>query len=384
MSAHVRIDVGELGQHPDHLVGEARPVRVAAHVAQVQAQVGKAAALHGEQVAPVARVRVVAAELGGLRAVAGAVRHHRHVLGDAVLEELQHGRVEVRAAHVHGLAGLVRPQLAAHGRAVRAQHRRPPRIGPVIARGAEAHGRVHLDAHEALRRDRLLHLGQVVLSRAERLPGGELAHGVEADQGEHLPLAVLVLAQRQLRVVLHPRVVEAGVGQPAVHVHHGRREQVARVGVEHRVGDGLHRPPHQVGVGEEALEDVAVLRLLEVGLVRAIRHGCQLGPLLVLGGGELSTRTRDQPLDHGGEAPGQAPAVVQELLQRDVPAVEDVAVHVHQGRGLRRRRQRPDRRLGPGCVLAALAFFVLRGGVLFREPIPALLSAAARRPPGAA
>src|SRR6185503_18590261 len=61
------------------------------------------------------------------------------------------------------------------------------------------------------------------------------------------------------------------------------------------------------------------------------RH--QLGALLV--GRRRRARMRDQPLDQVGDPPWDAPAVVQELLERDVPPAEHVAVDVHeQRRGL--------------------------------------------------
>jgi hypothetical protein len=170
--------------------------------------------------------------------------------------------------------------------------------------------RVDLDADEAVLLDGLADLLEVVLALAEGLARRVLPHGVEADQGRS----------------------QGGVAEPAVHVGDRGREEVhlLEVAHEHR-GDGLDGPAQEVGVGGEALEEVAVLGVLEVRLEAARGDGGALGfvdslATGLVGGGLVG----EDPLDELGEAPRHLVPVVEELGERDVPPGEDVTVDVDE------------------------------------------------------
>jgi hypothetical protein len=140
----------------------------------------------------------------------------------------------------------------------------------------------------------------------------------------------------EVGVRLDPVLVEGGVAEPAVHVGDRGCKEVKgvvpgrEVGYELR-GDGLDGPAQEVGVGGEALEEVAVLGVLEVRLEAARGDGGALGfvdslATGLVGGGLVG----EDPLDELGEAPRHLVPVVEELGERDVPAREDVTVDVDE------------------------------------------------------
>jgi hypothetical protein len=138
-------------------------------------------------------------------------------------------------------------------------------------------------------------------------------------------------------VRLDPVLVEGGVAEPAVHVGDRGRKEVHLLEIAHEHGgDGLDGPAQEVGVGGEALEEVAVLGVLEVRLGAARGDGGALGfvdslATGLVGGGLVG----EDPLDELGEAPRDLAAVVEELGEWDVPARENVAVDVDENVAVR-------------------------------------------------